>query len=49
MRGSDSGQKIERHFCPDCGSSVFWYTEFLPDHVGIAFGTFAGTFADPLP
>jgi len=24
-RGSDSGRKVEIHFCPDCGSSVFWY------------------------
>jgi hypothetical protein len=27
VRGSDSGRKIETHFCPDCGSSVFWYAE----------------------
>jgi hypothetical protein len=45
MRGSDSGRKIELHFCPDCGASVFWYVEFLGDHVGVAFGAFA----DPLP
>jgi hypothetical protein len=41
VRGSDSGRKIEIHFCPDCGSSVFWYAELYPDFVGIAFGTFA--------
>ena len=41
MRGSDSGRKIEFHFCPDCGSTVFWYAEGLPDMVGIAFGAFA--------
>ena len=41
MRGSDSGRKIEFHFCPDCGSTVFWYAEALPHLVGIAFGTFA--------
>ena len=40
VRGSDSGRKIEIHFCPDCGSSVFWYAELYPDFVGIAFGTF---------
>jgi hypothetical protein len=40
-RGSDSGRKIEFHFCPDCGSTVFWYAEGLPDLIGIAFGTFA--------
>jgi hypothetical protein len=41
VRGSDSWRKIELHFCPDCGSSVFWYPESVPDLIGIAFGTFA--------
>jgi hypothetical protein len=40
-RGSDSGRKLKLHFCPGCGSTVFWYAEFLPDLVGIAFGAFA--------
>ena len=40
-RGSDSGREIEIHFCPDCGSSVFWYAEFVPDLIGIAVGAFA--------
>ena len=40
-RSSDSGRKIEFHFCPDCGSSVFWYAELYADMVGIGFGTFA--------
>ena len=41
VRGSDSGRKIELHFCPDCGSTVFWYAEKFPDLIGIAFGAFA--------
>ena len=41
VRGSDAGRKIEIHFCPDCGSSVFWYGEFAPDLIGVAFGAFA--------
>jgi hypothetical protein len=44
VRSSDSGRKVEIHFCPDCGTSVFWYAELRPDYIGIAFGTFA----DPL-
>jgi hypothetical protein len=40
-RGSDAGRKIEAHFCPDCGSTVFWYAEFRPDVIGVAFGAFA--------
>src|SRR5215467_963162 len=30
VRGSDAGRKIEIHFCPDCGTSVFWYAEWGP-------------------
>jgi hypothetical protein len=41
VRGSDSGRKVEFHFCPHCGSSVFWYAVFRPDHIGVAFGAFA--------
>ena len=41
VRGSDSGQKIEFHLCPDCGSTVYWYMEFFPDLIGIAVGAFA--------
>ncbi|HUN41330.1 MAG TPA: GFA family protein [Acetobacteraceae bacterium] len=40
LRGSDSGRKIELHFCPDCGSTVYWYAEFVPDLIGIAVGAF---------
>jgi len=57
VRGSDSGRKLEFHFCPDCGTTVFWYAEFLPDHIGIAFGAFTDDWPalgqhepiDPLP
>ena len=41
VRGSDSGRKLELHFCSNCGSTVFWYAEFVPDLIGIAFGAFA--------
>jgi 2-polyprenyl-3-methyl-5-hydroxy-6-metoxy-1,4-benzoquinol methylase len=41
MRGTDSGRKIELHFCPDCGSTVFWHAEFVPHLVGAALGAFA--------
>jgi hypothetical protein len=41
QRGSDSGQKVEFQFCPNCGSTVFWHVEFAPDLVAIAFGAFA--------
>jgi hypothetical protein len=40
-RRSDSGRSVKFHFCPDCGSTLFWYTELSRDHIGIAFGAFA--------
>jgi hypothetical protein len=39
-RPGDSGQQVEFHFCPTCGSSLFWYPEFRPNLVGIAIGCF---------
>jgi hypothetical protein len=40
----DSGGKIERHFCPHCGSTVFWEAGFVPQSLGIA----VGCFSDPM-
>ena len=34
----------ERHFCPTCGTTLFWYTSTLPDLVGIAGGCFGEEF-----
>jgi len=41
IRRGDSGRSVQFHFCPDCGTTVFWYAESRPDHVGIALGAFA--------
>jgi hypothetical protein len=41
VRGSEAGRQIETHFCPDRGSTVFWYAEVVPELIGIAFGAFA--------
>ncbi len=42
-RIADSGKAITFHFCPACGSTVYWEPERMPDL--IAVGT--GAFADP--
>lgn len=42
-RPSASGLGVSFHFCPDCGSSLWWEPERLPHLVGVA----AGAFADP--
>ncbi|HSA82403.1 MAG TPA: GFA family protein [Geminicoccaceae bacterium] len=47
-RRADSGYEMSFHFCPDCGSNVYWEASRFPDHCGIAVGAFADpTF--PLP
>jgi hypothetical protein len=42
-RSSDSGFKVTFHFCPVCGSTVFWEPERMPEAIAVA----AGSFADP--
>jgi len=32
---------ITFHFCPTCGSSVYWHLDLRPDHYGVAIGAFA--------
>jgi hypothetical protein len=39
-RLADSGRKFETHFCPDCGSSLYWESERNPGLIGIAVGAF---------
>lgn len=41
-RTGDSGATLEFHFCPACGSSVYWYPAFRPGLVAIALGCFGG-------
>jgi len=30
VRGGDSGRKIEQHFCPERGSTMFWSSQTFP-------------------
>jgi hypothetical protein len=41
VRDGQSGHKLRIHFCPDCGTSVYWEAEFRPDYYGVAVGAFA--------
>ena len=34
-------QDQERHFCPTCGTTLFWFVSTLPGMIGIAGGCFA--------
>jgi len=40
-RAADSGGKVHRHFCPNCGSTVYWKASNLPDMIGVAVGAMA--------
>ena len=42
-RQGSSGGTLTNHFCPTCGSNVFWTTDAHADGVGIAVGSFADT------
>lgn len=39
-RVSESGRKVTRHFCPNCGGTMFWYPEILPGKLGVPVGCF---------
>jgi hypothetical protein len=40
-RPGDSGSYVFFYFCPDCGSTVYWTVEAMPDVIGIPVGIFA--------
>ena len=40
-RLADSGSAVHFHFCPTCGSSVYWTGDKLSEHTGVAVGCFA--------
>lgn len=42
-RGSDNGFPVTFHFCPVCGSTVWWEPARKPEFVAVA----PGAFADP--
>jgi hypothetical protein len=41
VRTGDSGGRATFHFCPACGSTVYWELDGLPGFVGVAVGAFA--------
>jgi hypothetical protein len=41
VRTTDSGRKLWFHFCPNCGSSVYWQAELRPEFIAVAVGAFA--------
>lgn len=41
VRAADNGHTVQHHFCPSCGSTVFWYPSRMPGLVAVAVGAFA--------
>jgi hypothetical protein len=48
VRKADSGRELANHFCPACGTTVFWTLEMRPDHLGVAAGCFEGPVPKPV-
>ncbi|EIF42739.1 hypothetical protein DOK_12241 [gamma proteobacterium BDW918] len=46
-RKADSGNTVTFHFCPECGSTVFWRAEGRPNSWGIALGALSGVDMPP--
>jgi hypothetical protein len=42
-RSSDSGYPVTFHFCPHCGTTVYWKPDRKPEMVAVV-----GAFADPM-
>lgn len=40
-RDGQEGRKLRFHFCPACGTSLYWEWDFRPDWCVVAVGTFA--------
>ena len=40
-RRGDSGRNVRFHFCPHCGSSLYWEADGRPEWVFLAVGAFA--------
>ena len=40
-RKADTGNGVIHHFCPDCGTTVFWELTGFPDVIAVANGLFA--------
>jgi hypothetical protein len=40
-RVGDSGDTVTFHFCPICGSTVYWQLASVPEAISVAVGNFA--------
>jgi hypothetical protein len=48
VRTADSGNKLAFYFCPDCGATVHYHLQHIPDVIAVPIGAFADpTFPAP--
>ncbi|UWM82625.1 GFA family protein [Rhizobium sp. SRDI969] len=48
IRTAESGRKVRMHFCPTCGSTVYWKADAAAFWIGVAVGSLADpAFAPP--
>jgi hypothetical protein len=48
VREGDTGGKLSQHFCPECGTTLFWDADYAPGFRIVAIGCFADpTFPPP--
>lgn len=41
VRQAESGNSLTFHFCPICGSTVFWEGQGFPEFIAVSIGNFA--------
>ena len=41
VRTAESGNAVTYHFCPTCGSTMYWESTGFPGYVNVAIGNFA--------
>lgn len=46
-RVADSGNSLTFHFCPSCGTTLYWFLHDLPDLIAVAAGGFADRTVPP--
>lgn len=48
-RKGQEGRNLTFHFCPTCGTTLYWGMDLRPDHYGVAVGGFVDpSFAAPV-
>ena len=40
VRDGQDGRKLTQHFCPTCGSTIYWIADIRPGYIGVALGAF---------